>query len=238
MQPPAPPTGALLDALNAADRALSSGDLATCRVEVERAEQAAEADSPDVAYMRALLLYEEQRDEEARRSLQLALERDPTFADAHYALAAICEDQGQRKQMIAHWLRVRALDAEQDRAAALGDRVQLDRLERVAREVLDALPAEMGDGLRDIPVILEDRPSSALVETGFDPRAFGLFDGQPHGQDSAPVPTRIVLFTHNLLADFGDDRALLEEQIEITLLHEIGHFYGLDEQQVEDLGLG
>lgn len=238
MEPPRAPSGALLDALHAADRALSSGDLHGCRRELQRAEEVASSDHPDVAYMRALLLYEEHRGDEARQSLELAIERDPAFADAHYALAAICEDAGQRTQMIAHWLRVRSLDIEQDRAADLGDDKQLERIERVAREVLDGLPSEMGEGLGEVPVILEDRPSHELVKTGFDPRAFGLFDGQPHGQDSAPVPTRIVLYTHNLLADFGDDRALLDEQIEITLLHEIGHFFGLDEAQVEDLGLG
>lgn len=237
MDRPEPPQGALLDALNAADRALASGDLAGCGDEVARAEALSSTDDPDVAYMRALLLYEQKRDRDARSSLELALRGDPSFADAHYALAAIHEDAGERKQMIEHWLRVRVLDAEQDRAVKLADGDRLDRIERVAREVLDGLPPEVGHGLRAVPVILDDRPSRALVETGFDPRAFGLFEGQPHGLDSEPVLTRIVLFTHNLLADFGDDVVLLEEQIEITVLHEIGHFFGLDEDQVADLGL-
>mgnify|MGYP005813335487 CR=1 FL=1 len=50
-----------------------------------------------------------------------------------------------------------------------------------------------------------------------------------------PAPTRIVLFTSNLLASFADDD--LEEQVEITVLHEVGHYFGLDENDMVRLGL-
>ncbi len=81
---------------------------------------------------------------------------------------------------------------------------------------------------------LEPRPSEELVREGFDPRAYGIFEGNMHDED-APVPTCITLFTHNLLADFDDDE--LEEQLEITILHEVGHYFGLDEDDMERLGL-
>ena len=54
---------------------------------------------------------------------------------------------------------------------------------------------------------------------------------------AADRPTRIDLFTANLLASFPDSQRL-DEEIEITLLHEIGHYFGLDEDEVEALGLG
>ncbi|RPI57721.1 MAG: hypothetical protein EHM50_11480, partial [Lysobacterales bacterium] len=56
------------------------------------------------------------------------------------------------------------------------------------------------------------------------------------GDRLALAPTRIVLFCSNLLVGFPD-RDELAEQIEITILHEIGHFFGLDEDAVARLGL-
>ena len=78
----------------------------------------------------------------------------------------------------------------------------------------------------------------SLVREGFDPRALGLFEGHTDGDVSSVVlaPTRIVLFYANLLAAC-DDADMLSEQIEVTVLHEIGHFFGLDEEGVAALGL-
>jgi predicted Zn-dependent protease with MMP-like domain len=88
--------------------------------------------------------------------------------------------------------------------------------------------------------VLEARPAEALVREGFDPRALGLFEGQgdlgQHSGATHDAPTRIVLFYANLLASFPDEDALREE-IEVTILHEIGHFFGLDEDDMERLGL-
>jgi predicted Zn-dependent protease with MMP-like domain len=51
-----------------------------------------------------------------------------------------------------------------------------------------------------------------------------------------PAPTRIVLYACNLLAEFPDP-VDLQEQVEITVLHEVGHYFGLDEDDMERLGL-
>jgi predicted Zn-dependent protease with MMP-like domain len=90
--------------------------------------------------------------------------------------------------------------------------------------------------LEHVPVILEDRPSGSLVAEGFDPRAFGLFEGPTDGVRDEPAPTRIVLYAANLLAEFPDEPEL-SEQIEVTVLHEVGHFFGLEEEELERLGL-
>ena len=78
------------------------------------------------------------------------------------------------------------------------------------------------------------------MREGFDPRALGLFEGADDaGQRSGEIqvaPTRIVLFYANLLASFPDEDALREE-IDITIRHEVGHFFGLDEDDMERLGL-
>jgi predicted Zn-dependent protease with MMP-like domain len=73
-----------------------------------------------------------------------------------------------------------------------------------------------------------------------DPRSLGLFDGlsdaEVQNAEIATQPTRIVLYTGNLVGSFGTDDELVEE-VEITILHEVGHFFGLDEEDMERLGL-
>ncbi|MCA9711264.1 MAG: metallopeptidase family protein, partial [Myxococcales bacterium] len=111
---------------------------------------------------------------------------------------------------------------------------------RVAARLLEGLPEPFASRLADVPVVLEPRPGAALVADGFDPRAFGLFEGpEDFGRRSHAVtdrPSRIVLFWANLLDAFGDETQLHAE-VEVTLLHEIGHFFGLDEDGVDALGL-
>jgi predicted Zn-dependent protease with MMP-like domain len=81
-----------------------------------------------------------------------------------------------------------------------------------------------------------------LVREGFDPRNVGLFEGPMHKHesgDSTGLPPRIVLYAANLTASLeSDDPAALEREVEITVLHEIGHYFGLDEDRLEELGLG
>jgi predicted Zn-dependent protease with MMP-like domain len=142
--------------------------------------------------------------------------------------------------MIAHNLEVLRLDAKADIGEGIGTPEDQRFIAAVAEEVLAGIPEEFRDRLTNVPVVLEARPGRALVEEGFDPRALGLFEGpDDYGQrsrSSDPAPTRIVLFYANLLASFPDEDALREE-IEVTILHEIGHYFGLGEDDMERLGL-
>lgn len=177
----------------------------------------------------------------ARAHLQAAVDAAPDLADARYALARLCEDAGEHAARVEHDLAVLRLDAAAHRRAGLGGRHHLALIEEIAGEVLDQLPEPFAERLTEVPIVLEARPSEAIVAEGFDPRAFGLFEGPDElGRQSFvtvdPRPTRIVVFFANLLDAFVDEDDL-REQIEITLLHEIGHFFGLDEDQVDALGL-
>ena len=196
------------------------------------------ADHPELLYERAVLCWERQGPEAALATLERLLALSPEHADAHYLRARAAEDLGDRGAMVRHDLEVLRLDA-------LGDppdpeEAELDFIESTAEAVLAAIPEAFAEELAEVPIVLEARPHPDLVREGFDPRTLGLFEGLEHGRlaagDAAHAPTRIVLFYANLLADFpGHDE--LAEQIEITLLHEIGHFFGLDEDEVERLGL-
>jgi predicted Zn-dependent protease with MMP-like domain len=221
--------------LSEVEQSLSEGDVEGARAALEAAEEMAGPDDPDVGYGRALILLETSDLEGAVSELKRVLETDPDFADAHHTLGLALEELGDEQGMVHHFMRTRVLDAKLDKDANVGTAEELELIERVARETIESLPEEFAKRLKDVPIILEHRPSRSLVETGFDPRAFGLFEGPEHGRDDVPAPTRVVLFTSNLLASFADDD--LEEQVEITVLHEVGHYFGLDEDDMVRLGL-
>lgn len=166
---------------------------------------------------------------------------EPRRADAHYALARLHQAAGEHAEQVRHDLEVLRLDAAAHRRAGLGSRRALAVVEDAAALALDRLPEPFASRLHEVPVVLEPRPSRALVEEGFDPRALGLFEGpDDFGRRSLAVtdrPTRIVVFFANLLDAYPRDEDL-RAQVEVTLLHEIGHFFGLDEDEVDALGLG
>lgn len=171
-----------------------------------------------------------------RRGIEVAPE-DP---ELRLALAYACEAVGDREGMVRQLLVVRSLDAQADREAGGLDPAVLDRIEAAAAAALDELPDAFHRRIAHVPIVLEPRPSIALVRDGFDPRGYGLFEGPNVFEEGAieglpQAPTRIVLYTANLVADFDEDE--LAEQVRITVLHEVGHYFGMSEEDMERLGL-
>ena len=117
-----------------------------------------------------------------------------------------------------------------------------DIRKEVAR-VLDRLPKEFRDQLRNVEIIVETRPSKELLRAeGLDPREdtlYGIYQGTPLPERSALdpplLPDKITIFAEPLLEDFPDPDELREE-IRLTVLHEIAHYFGMDEEEIEDLG--
>lgn len=193
-------------------------------------------DELEALYRRGEEALDAGKPEEAVRLLQRAVELEPDDADVRHCLALAFEALGDHEAMTKQLLQVRLLDAENDRRAGLGTPEELAFIEEVAVEVMSHLPQAFRERLGSVPVVLERRPSLAVVREGFDPRALGLFEGPSILDEDATMPARVVLFTHNLLAAFTE-REELAEQIEITVLHEIGHYFGLDEDDMERLEL-
>ncbi|MEI8242206.1 MAG: metallopeptidase family protein [bacterium] len=97
---------------------------------------------------------------------------------------------------------------------------------------LQALPADLRERLRDVPVLLEGRPGPQLMAEGWPDDLLGLFDGPCHGERSSDVSTQpptITLFLENLRDETADNPAAFRQEVRTTLLHEIGHYLGLDE---------
>ena len=105
---------------------------------------------------------------------------------------------------------------------------------------LDELPDEILAHLRNVPILVEDRPAEALVLEGLDPRTLGLFHGiaMPDQSVLGPGPSGglIHLFQRNLERE-ALDAADLAEQIRITVAHETAHYFGADEEQLRHFGL-
>ena len=95
--------------------------------------------------------------------------------------------------------------------------------EEHVQQALDALPPELARGLKNVAVVVED-------ENRQDPDIFGLFEEAPY------MPAKVTIYRRPLEAEFGHDPALLEEEIRITVLHELAHYFGIDEDRLDELG--
>ncbi|MCU1477638.1 MAG: metallopeptidase family protein [Subtercola sp.] len=98
---------------------------------------------------------------------------------------------------------------------------------------LDLLPDDMVDGLDNVVFVVEDRPENGTLDT------LGLYEGVALTERGTygfgELPDRIVLYREPLLSVSADE-AELREQIHITLVHEIGHFFGIDDDRLHELG--
>jgi predicted Zn-dependent protease with MMP-like domain len=114
--------------------------------------------------------------------------------------------------------------------------------EEVAR-VLDKLPRQFRKQLHNVEVVIEERPGEELfLDAGLDPEydtLYGLYQGIPLPDRSSlypPIlPDKITIFSEPLLRDFPDPDEL-REQIRITVLHEIAHYFGFDDDEIDKLG--
>ena len=113
------------------------------------------------------------------------------------------------------------------------------RLQQAALQELDAvtrrLPTELRNRARHIPVTLEPVPDKELVDDGLEPDTLGLFVGESYSESAAGienVPTQIILFLENIWEYAGHDTAAYREEVRITYLHELGHYLGLDEDDL------
>lgn len=108
-----------------------------------------------------------------------------------------------------------------------------DEFERLVVDELDALPDDMVDGLDNVVFVVEDRPEDGSLDQ------LGLYEGIALTDRGAygfgEMPDRIILFREPLL-DIAEDLDHLREEIHVTLVHEIAHYYGIDDTRLHELG--
>lgn len=114
---------------------------------------------------------------------------------------------------------------------------------KLVDEALALVPAEFGPYLVGVPVVIEDWASDALLDEldiPEDDTLYGLYSG--HALTEGPpqpgdLPPRITIFRGPLLEDCADE-ADLRDEIATTVIHEIAHHFGIDEERLEELGWG
>lgn len=116
------------------------------------------------------------------------------------------------------------------------------RFARLVAEVVNQLPEEFAGRLANVEVVVEDEPSRAQLRSlGLDPRVdtlFGLYEGVPLAERGAGVPAlpdRISIFYRPLVEEC-ETEAELREEIRTTILHEVAHFFGIDDEDLDSWG--
>jgi len=108
------------------------------------------------------------------------------------------------------------------------------------RRTLRKLPRRLRGQAQTLPVTCEPRPSAALLAEGYEPDLLGLFVGPSfaEGESAAcDLPPQIILFLENLWDLAEGDEAAYRRETRTTYLHELGHYLGLDELDLEERGL-
>ena len=105
---------------------------------------------------------------------------------------------------------------------------------------LAALPAPLRERAQALPVTFERLPNAAHRRDGIEPDTLGLFVGPEFAYEesaASPLPPQIILFLANIWDHAETDEELFREEVHTTLLHELGHYLGLDEDDLFDRGL-
>ena len=119
---------------------------------------------------------------------------------------------------------------------------------RLVEEVLDSLPREFREQIHNLAVLVEDRPrlsqkvraSTGKAAPHHKPRSLllGVFQGVPRTQksvfDLSAGPNRIILYQKNIEAICSSE-AEIRHEVRQTLLHELGHYFGMNEAQPKDV---
>jgi predicted Zn-dependent protease with MMP-like domain/Flp pilus assembly protein TadD len=198
-------------------------------------------DSPEVMRERGIALFELLRLDEARRQLHAAERLAPRDAWVQHALGLVTERAGDVQEAERRFARARKLDP-----VAFPNPVTLspEEFDRVLESALEGLPEPIRRYLGNVAVTVEEIPSDHDLlgaSPPLSPQSLGMFRGSPLGQKGSMdpwshFPSSIVLYQRNL-ERAARSRDELVREIGVTLVHEVGHFLGLDEEQLWERGL-
>ena len=130
------------------------------------------------------------------------------------------------------------------RANEVTMRLDWQKLHALAREevqaTLAALPAPLRDRAQALPVTFERQPNAAQRRDGIEPDTLGLFVGPEFAEEETttlPLPPQIILYLENIWDLAEADEEVFRDEVHTTYLHELGHYLGLDEDDLFDRGL-
>ena len=186
----------------------------------------------------AALLHATCRFDQAIEAMDQVALIDPGNPYAAYLRGLVLDMTGKRAEADACFARAAELEPDHYRIPVTLARSEFDR---AIEEALGSLPPEFRGRLSNLTIQVEEVPSVDLLSTLDEPSPdiLGLFVGTPLTQRSAGdtprLPEAIYLFKRNL-ERACDDRGELVEEIRVTLLHEIGHYLGMEETDLDEAG--
>ncbi len=195
----------------------------------------------DVLLEKGFALYELCRFGEAREALLRAEALDPEEPWTQHHLGLLAERLRDDEEARRRFARARKLAADEfPRPIALSSAA----FDAAVEDALASLPEPVRRYLSNVAITVEDLPTEDDLrgsDPPLSPAILGLFRGAPYGDKASMdpwshFPSSIVLYQKNL-ERFARDRRDLIEQIGVTLLHEVGHFLGLDEEELYARGL-
>ena len=115
--------------------------------------------------------------------------------------------------------------------------MERERFNTLVGQVLDTLPERFRERIHNLAVLVEDRPPADVARSR-NGLVLGIFQGMPATQksvfDISYGPSRIVLYQKNIEAVCSSD-AEIRHEVRQTVLHELGHYFGMDEEQLKDV---
>jgi predicted Zn-dependent protease with MMP-like domain len=103
---------------------------------------------------------------------------------------------------------------------------------------LAVLPKPLRERAEKLPVTFERQPNAGLQADGIEADTLGLFTGPEFADEgNVPMPPQIILFLENLWDFSESDEEIFRDEIHTTFLHELGHYLGLDEDELTERGL-
>ena len=224
-----------------ADAERSLGDLERAEVAYRSVTQVASDHSPAWSGL-ALVLFDQLRFDESRAAMLRAIRCDSENAEAYFIRAMLRERRGDGFGTERDYVRAARLDPD---GFPRPERLTEGMNTAVIEEAKLELHPSVRTYLEQVAFLVEDVPSEALCRE-FEPPALpgellGFFSGSALSDRAtddpwSQLPSTIVLFRRNL-ERIAWDREQLVDELRITVLHEVGHFLGLDEDDLEARGL-
>ncbi len=209
-------------------------ELERCRDEVE--------DAVSWSYYRASALFDLLRFADAEEEFRRALEGDPDWAPSLYGLAETLEHLLRRDEAEMMYLRAAEIDPRNYPPPV---RMAREEFEKAVDEAVAEMPEDLRRRLRQVAVVVADLPTADVLATAdggapLSPGVLGLFVGPSINEMGSfsvvTYPPTIFIYQRNLERYCRTRRQLVEE-IALTLDHELGHFLGLNEEELAERGL-
>ena len=194
-------------------------------------------DDPMTRVARASALFDLCRLEEATGEVAKAIDKDPRCADAWWLRGRLATVTGDHAAADKAFARSVSFDGDRFQPPF---RIDEDAFAGVIEAAMAELPEVIKGAMKNVSVIVQDLPELEILKKSdppLSPSAVGLFDPEPLAPNAGPgQPVRIFLFRKNLEVTCGNREEMVEE-VSVTLLHEIGHHLGLDEDDLDARGL-